>query len=131
MDGVPDLNAGKDKMLSRIGIVAGIALVIGGGYAGYRYLTYKPGGNACTRIAEIAKTDAEGAHAVVDHMVHYVEDHFVRGTDTPIRIGGDDDSARCNEVLKTMDEVMMHGQYQRLLECFASAPDAPAASLCI
>lgn len=130
MDSVPNLNAGKDKLMGRILVVLGVVGVLGGGYAAYAYFTYKPGKTACSHLGELGKSDADGAHAVIEHMVDYVESHLVYDN-RPYRVSGDDDDARCNDALKAMEKVMIHGQFTRMVDCFAKATEARDALHCI
>lgn len=128
---VPDLNAGKDKWLSRILIVAGIGLAIGGGFVAYKYLTHEVGGAACKRLDEIAKTDPGGAHDVVEGLVRYVENNITNLDHDRITINAEGNHDRCVASLEKIEKVLTNGMFTRAVDCIATARDARAASLCL
>ncbi len=128
---VPDLNAGKDKWLARILIVAGVGLAIGGGFVAYKYLTHEAGGKACAQIDEIAKTDPDGARAAVEYLVNYVETRITNLDRDKITINAEGNHDRCVASLEKIEKVLMHGQFTRVVECIARAESAHGVSLCI
>lgn len=128
---VPDLNAGKDKWMSRILIVAGVGLAIGGGFVAYKYLTHEVGGEACARLDEIAKTDPEGASDAVEDLVRFVETRVTNLDRDRITILAVEMHDRCVASLEKIDKVLTHGRFARVVECIATAPDAGAARECI
>ncbi len=128
---VPDLNAGKDKWMMRILIVAGVGLAIGGGFVAYKFLTHEAGGAACARLDEIEKTDPRGAHAAVEYLVGYVESNITTLDRDRITINAEGNHDRCVASLANVEKVLTHGMFTRAVDCIAKLEDPRKITFCL